>query len=167
MNARVKAIWNLSIGISVLILLFSGFQLFNLQEEMSNLKLNFENEEIGTDKILKKNIEILETNLKKRDEFKFNIEDSPTDLTNVVQFDGFDPRFNRNSKHIYVTAIIGSSRSNMNKAIVLYREDEFTVMKGDSVAGGLITNITTKEVHFEKNGKEFVFYKGLETEILE
>ncbi len=167
MNARVKAIWNLSIGISVLILLFSGFQLFNLQEEISELELNFENEEIGTDKILQKNIEKLETNLKKRDGFKFIIEDSPTDLTNVVQFDGFDPRFNRNSKHIYVTAIIGSSRSNMNWAIVLYREDEFTVMKGDSVAGGLITDITTKEVHFEKSGKEFVFYKGLETEILE
>ena len=114
---------------------------------------------------LQKNIENLETNLKKRDEFSFNIENSPTDLTNVVQFDGYDPRFNRNSKNIYVTAIISSSKSNKNKAIILYRDNEFTLMQGDSIAGGLITEITTTEVKFNKNGSESVFYKGLEKEI--
>ena len=38
-------------------------------------------------------------------------------------------------------------------------------MKGDSIAGGLITEITTTEVKFNKNGSESVFYKGLEKEI--
>ena len=165
MNARMKAIWNLSIALGLVVILFSSYQLYNIQEEINILKLNFENEEIGTDRLLQKNIKNLEANLKKRDEFNFNIENSPTDLTNVVQFDGYDPRFNRNSKNIYVTAIISSSKSNKNKAIILYRDNEFTLMKGDSIAGGLITEITTTEVKFNKNGSESVFYKGLEKEI--
>lgn len=165
MNARVKAIWNLSIGLGIIVILFSTFQLYKLQNEISILKLNFENEEIGTDKILQKNIENLESNLKNRDQFNFKIDNSPTDLTNVVQFDGYDPRFNRNSKNIYVTAIISSSKSKKNRAIILYRDNEFTVMKGDSIGGGLITEITSTIVKYNKDGNEAIFYKGLDNEI--
>ena len=118
MNARMKAIWNLSIALGLVVILFSSYQLYNIQEEINILKLNFENEEIGTDRLLQKNIENLEANLKKRDEFNFNIENSPTDLTNVVQFDGYDPRFNRNSKNIYVTAIISSSNNCVPRLII-------------------------------------------------
>ena len=165
MNARVKAIWNLSIGLGIIVILFSSFQLYNLQNQISILQLNFENQEVGTDKILQKNIANLESNLKNRDEFNFKIDNSPTDLTNVVQFDGYDPRFNRNSKNIYVTAIISSSKSNKNRAIILYRDNEFTVMKGDSIGGGLIIEITSTEVKYNKDGNESIFYKGLDKEI--
>ena len=101
----------------------------------------------------------------KRENYKFVIDESPTELSNVIAFDGFDPRFAGSSKYIYVTAIITSPATNEHKAIVRYRDLEYTVVIGDSIAGGVISSILEKEVEFTKKGKSYNFYKGLDSSI--
>ena len=85
----------------------------------------------------------------------------------ITAFDGYDPRFAGSSKYIYVTAIITSPSTNEHKAIVKYRDMEYTVEAGDSIAGGVISSILEKEVEFNKNGKSYNFYKGLDSSINE
>ena len=54
MNLREKFLWNILVLISVLAFLWNGWNLFTMQLEANNSFLNYENEEVGTDKILEK-----------------------------------------------------------------------------------------------------------------
>ena len=49
-----------------------------------------------------------------------------------------------------------------NLAFIKYKGDDFNVTKGDSIAGGVIKDITDKEVVFEKNKNLKYFYKGID-----
>ena len=167
MNKKSIALWNISIVISLIIistLIYNNYQSYRTTIELWE---DFENQEIGTDKILQNKVKKIENDFIKRENYKFVIDDSPTELSNVIAFDGFDPRFAGSSKYIYVTAIITSPATREHKAIVRYRDMEYTVIAGDSIAGGLITSIEEKEVEFSKNGKSYNFYKGLESSINE
>ena len=82
-------------------------------------------------------------------------------------FDGYDSRFSASSKYIYVTAIVSSPNNDKRIAIVRFRDNEYTVTKGDSIAGGVISSILEQEVEFTKNGKSYNFYKGLDSSINE
>ena len=165
MNKKSIALWKITIIIS----LFITFMLIynNYQSYQTTLELweDFENQEIGTDKILHDKVKKIENDFMKRENYTFVIDDSPTELSNVIAFDGFDPRFAGSSKYIYVTAIITSPSTNKHKAIVKYRDMEYTVEAGDSIAGGVISSILEKEVEFSKNGKSYNFYKGLDASI--
>ncbi len=167
MNKKSIALWNISIIISLIlisILVYNNFQSYQTTIELWE---DFENQEIGTDKILQNKVKKIESDFIKRESYKFVIDDSPTELSNVIAFDGFDPRFAGSSKYIYVTAIISSPATRKHKAIVKYRDMEYTVVAGDSIAGGVITSIQEKEVEFSKNGKSYNFYKGLDSSINE
>jgi len=167
MNKKSIALWNITIIISLVITLMLIYN--NYQSYQMTIKLweDFENQEIGTDKILHDKVKKIENDFMKRENYKFVIDDSPTELSNVIAFDGFDPRFAGSSKYIYVTAIITSPSTNKHKAIVKYRDMEYTVEAGDSIAGGVISSILEKEVEFKKNGKSYNFYKGLDSSINE
>ena len=159
--------WNISIVISLIIISILVYKNYQSYQTTIELWEDFENQEIGTDKILQNKVKKIENDFIKRENHKFVIDDSPTELSNVIAFDGFDPRFAGSSKYIYVTAIITSPATREHKAIVRYRDMEYTVIEGDSIAGGLITSIQEKEVEFSKNGKSYNFYKGLDSSINE
>ena len=167
MNKKSIALWNIAIIISLVSTLMLSYN--NYQSYQMTIKLweDFENQEIGTDKILHDKVKKIENDFMKRENYKFVIDDSPTELSNVIAFDGFDPRFAGSSKYIYVTAIITSPSTNEHKAIVKYRDMEYIVEAGDSIAGGVISSILEQEVEFTKNGKSYNFYKGLDSSINE
>jgi len=167
MNKKSIALWNISIIISVIITIVLIYNNFQSYQVTKNLWKDYENQEIGTDKILKNKVQKIENAFIKRENHKFIIDESPTELSNVIAFDGFDPRFSGNSKYIYVTAIFSFPLTGKRKAIVKYRDIEYTVEEGDSIAGGIITSILEKEVEFSKNEKTYNFYKGLESTINE
>ena len=167
MNKKSLALWNITIIISLVITAFLFYNNYQSYQTTIELWEDFENQEIGTDKILQDKVKKIENDFLKRENYKFVIDDSPTELSNVIAFDGFDPRFAGSSKYIYVTAIITSPATHKHKAIVKYRDMEYTVEAGDSIAGGVITSIMEKEVEFSKNGKSYNFYKGLDSSINE
>ena len=167
MNKKAIALWNITIIISLIITIMLIYNNYLSYQTTVELWEDFENQEIGTDKILQNKVKKIENEFMKRENYKFVIDDSPTELSNVIAFDGFDPRFAGSSKYIYVTAIITSPSTNKHKAIVRYRDMEYTVEAGDSIAGGVISSIQEKEVELNKKGKSYNFYKGLDSSINE
>ena len=92
----------------------------------------------------------LENNYKFRDNLIFNISSDPADLNRVVSIEGSSSGKKR--KSLWVSGIINRGNNN-NIAIMNYKEQSFNVVKGDSVAGGVILDITPTEVIFNKNEK--------------
>ena len=88
---------------------------------------------------------------------KFIMTESPVDLSKVVSV-GIGGSKRR--KKLWVSGIINKSNG-ATMAIISYKDNIYNVQKGDSIAGGLITEITNTEVVFEKNEKIHKYNLGL------
>ena len=150
MNLREKFIWNISLTVASLAILISMFNFFQIGTSANEYYDRFKNEEVGTDKELENKVMNLENNYKFRDNLVFNISSDPADLNRVVSIDGSSSGKKR--KSLWVSGIINRANNN-NIAIMNYKEQAFNVVKGDSVAGGVILDITPTEVIFNKNEK--------------
>jgi hypothetical protein len=150
MNLREKFIWNISLTVASLAILISMFNFFQIGTSANEYYDRFKNEEVGTDKKLENKVMNLENNYKFRDNLIFNISSDPADLNRVVSIEGSSSGKKR--KSLWVSGIINRGNNN-NIAIMNYKEQSFNVVKGDSVAGGVILDITPTEVIFNKNEK--------------
>lgn len=150
MNLREKFIWNLSLAIATIVLILSIYNFFQIGKNANEYYDKFKSEEVGTDKELEKKVSDLENNYKFRDNLAFNISSDPADLNRVVSIEGSSRGKKR--KSLWVSGIINRGNNN-NIAIMNYKDQSFNVVKGDSVAGGVIENITPTEVIFNKNDK--------------
>ena len=150
MNLREKFIWNISLTVASLAILISMFNFFQIGTSANEYYDRFKNEEVGTDKELENKVMNLENNYKFRDNLVFNITSDPADLNRVVSIEGSSSGKKR--KSLWVSGIINRGNNN-NIAIMNYKEQSFNVVKGDSVAGGVILDITPTEVIFNKNEK--------------
>jgi hypothetical protein len=150
MNLREKFIWNISLTVASLAILISMFNFFQIGTSANEYYDRFKNEEVGTDKELENKVMNLENNYKFRDNLVFNISSDPADLNRVVSIEGSSSGKKR--KSLWVSGIINRGNNN-NIAIMNYKEQSFNVVKGDSVAGGVILDITPTEVIFNKNEK--------------
>ena len=150
MNLREKFIWNLSLAIATIVLILSTYNFFQLRSSANEYYNKFKNEEVGTDKELENKVSDLENNYKFRDNLVFNISSDPADLNRVVSVEGSSRGKKRRS--LWVSGIINRGNNN-NIAIMNYKDQSFNVVKGDSVAGGVIEDITPTEVIFNKNDK--------------
>ena len=126
------------------------FNFFQIGTSANEYYDRFKNEEVGTDKELENKVMNLENNYKFRDNLVFNISSDPADLNRVVSIEGSSSGKKR--KSLWVSGIINRGNNN-NIAIMNYKEQSFNVVKGDSVAGGVIVDITPTEVIFNKNEK--------------
>ncbi len=156
MNLRLKFFWNLLTVLSVIFVLYTGIQLYKMYQEKIDLWERFNSEEIGTDKAFRNQVVMLESNLELREKAKFVIDVIPTNLGNVVAFEGSDFRFSHQSQRIRVTQIV-QPKGELPVANIQYRGEFFNLVQGDSIAGGLITSITKKELIFEKDGQLIIF----------
>ena len=150
MNLREKFIWNISLTVASFAALISMFNFFQIGTSANEYYDKFKNEEVGTDKELENKVMNLENNYKFRDNLVFNISSDPADLNRVVSIEGSSSGKKR--KSLWVSGIINRGNNN-NIAIMNYKEQSFNVVKGDSVAGGVILDITPTEVIFNKNEK--------------
>ena len=160
MNLKDKFIWNLAIIISTLALLWSGWNLYNLNTEASILYYKFTNDKDskGVDSILESKVLELEEKYTYRDNMKFKINADPADLNRVISLDGGTGSKKR--KSLYADGIINRGNGRFI-AIMNFKDNYHNVEKGDSLAGGLITEITSTEVVFTKNDKEYIFSLSL------
>ena len=78
------------IAVASLSILINVYSLYNMNNTIIKLQTNYEDEEIGTDKILQTKVERLESSLIAKKEFKFKMKENPSDLSSVINFDGFE-----------------------------------------------------------------------------
>ena len=150
MNLREKFTWNLSLAIATIVSILSIYNFFEMGSDANEYYNKFRNEEVGTDKELENKVLDLENNYKFRDNLVFNISSDPADLNRVISVDGSPGGKKR--KSLWVSGIINRGNNN-NIAIMNYKDQSFNIVKGDSVAGGVIVDITPTEVIFNKNDK--------------
>ena len=125
--------------------------------------LKYKNEEVGTDKNLENKVAELEQIYKERSSMKFVMTENPVDLNNVISMSLLSG--NKRKKNLWVSGILSSSNGNPPTAFINYKETEYSVVKGDSIAGGIIDDITTTEVVFKKNDKIYTYYLGIDQDI--
>tara|TARA_B100001750_G_C15200404_1_gene443248 strand:+ start:147 stop:545 length:399 start_codon:yes stop_codon:yes gene_type:complete len=113
----------------------------------------FENEQVGTDKDLENKVSNLENIYIERDAVEFIMADNPVDLTRVLSADGSTKK---RRKNIWVSGIINRANDNP-MALINVKDKTYNIVKGDSIAGGVILDITATEVTFEKNNKISIF----------
>ncbi|MDB4859416.1 hypothetical protein OAH62_00875 [Candidatus Marinimicrobia bacterium] len=150
MNLREKFTWNISLTIAALASIISIYNFFQIGSNANDFYDKFNSEEVGTDRELEKKVTDLEKNYKFRDNLVFNISSDPADLNRVVSIEGSSRGKKR--KSLWVSGIINRGGKD-NIAIMNYKEQSFNVIKGDSVAGGVILDISPTEVTFNKNDK--------------
>jgi len=157
MNLKDKFIWNLAIGISSFAIIWSAWNLYLLHIDTAKLYSKFlsDSKNIGTDDDLESKVLELENNYKYRDNMQFKISSDPADLNRVISLDGRDGSKKR--KSLYATSLYTNGKG-QSSATMHFKDQKFEgVVKGDSLAGGLVTKITPTEIFFTKNDKEYIF----------
>tara|TARA_Y100000590_G_scaffold11738_1_gene14352 strand:+ start:257 stop:751 length:495 start_codon:yes stop_codon:yes gene_type:complete len=163
MNLRDKFIWNLVLFISLAAIAWNIWGLISMNSKTNISIQKYKNEEVGTDKNLESKVAELENIYKGRESMKFVMLENPVDLNNVVSMGSFSGTKRKGS--LWVSGIISSSKGTPPSAIIRYKEQEYLVEKGDSIAGGIIEDITTTEVVFKKNDKIYTYYRGIDQDI--
>ena len=153
MNLREKFFWNISIIICILALCWNLWHLYGMSTETRKNVSKFENEQVGTDKDLENKVSNLENIYIERDAVEFIMADNPVDLTRVLSADGSTKK---RRKNIWVSGIINRANDNP-MALINVKDKTYNIVKGDSIAGGVILDITATEVTFEKNNKISIF----------
>jgi len=158
MNLKEKFIWNLAVTISFISLVWIFWTLANKNIEANEFKDNFikDKNEFGSDEDFENKVNKLEHKYHERDLMLFNISDDPADLNRVIAFDQIS---GKKRKNLWVSGII--ERNDKRIAIMNYKDKSFNVSKGDSVAGGIILDITSTIVKFEKNNQLYTFNLSL------
>mgnify|MGYP001223535070 FL=1 len=159
MNLRDKFFWNISILVCVVALLWNLWHLYNMSSETRKNISKFENEQVGTDLDLENKVSKLESIYLERDAIQFIMAENPVDLTRVMSSGGSS---NKRRKSIYVSGIINRANDSP-MALMNVKDKTYNVVKGDSIAGGVIVNITATEVTFEKNNKISTFDLGVKS----
>ena len=159
MNLRDKFLWNFGILFAFLALAWNTWNLYNMNAISADSLSKFKNEQVGTDNELEKKVAELEKIYLDRDVMKFILGDNPVDLNRVISVDGIYNSKRR--KNLWVSGIIDRNDNTPPMALINYKDKIFNVIKGDSIAGGIILNITTTEVVFKKNEKLHTYNLGL------
>ena len=154
MNNRHKTIWVLLIIFALVSIIVATVKLVPTNEKWKRAKDRAANIQFGTDKELESVIEYLEIRIKEREKYEFVLEEEPMRLTNVLYLtdaQGRSLRY-RNRGKLRVTHIIDGIQQ---YAGISYKDKNFTVVVGDSIAGGEVTWIDPNEVVIIKGDKEF------------
>ena len=158
MNLREKFIWNAIIGLSLILLAWNGWNLYNKHSKVSNAYQKYKNEKVGSDKELQDMVVELENNLNTRQTLKFKAKENPLDLTRVISLDGNYSSFKQG-----IDCNMAWSNDNGGfTAVCNYKSKRFEVIKGDSIGGGVVTDITPTKVFIEKDEQILMFNFGLD-----
>ena len=155
MNNRNKTIWVILVILSVISIGTSSIKLYPLNEKWEAAKKRADNLQFGADDQLEGVIDFLEKRLKERNAFDFTLEKEPLRLTNVLYLTDTQGRMlrYRNKNKLRVTHIIDGTSTQY--AGIQYRGVNYTVVIGDSVAGGEIVWIDADEVVIVKGEAEY------------
>ena len=158
MKKREIILWQIVVVISCLAILANIYILYNMNGTIVRLQNNFNNEEIGTDKNLQNKVERLESSLIEKKEFKFKMKDNPSDLSSVIDFDGFESM--GMYKHFKLENIWFSKRRNKYMAELKIESGTNYYTVNDTISGGIIMDIFEKSLKFVKDNEEFIYEVG-------
>ena len=158
MNLRDKFLWNGGLLLSALVISWSTWQLYITNVLSNDLLSNYNNEQVGTDKELEEKVLELESLYLQRDALKFTMADNPVDLNKVISLEGSGNSKRR--KSLWVSGIINRGNDEP-MALMSFKDKTYNVVKGDSIAGGVIEDISSTEVVFKKNNKLFTYNLGI------
>jgi len=158
MNLREKFFWNAVLSVSIIILLWNIWILFNQHQSASTFLTKYKNEKVGTDKELEAMVKNLEANLQKRQKLKFKIKNNPVDLTKVIAVDGIAS--NKGQKGIDCSTA-WSNLDGSFTALCNYKAKRYQVSMGDSIGGGIVKTITNTSVTISKDEQLITFDFGL------
>mgnify|MGYP006865006033 CR=1 FL=1 len=155
MNNRNKTIWVILVVLSIVSIAVAGFTIYPKNEKYDRAKYRAENLQFGTDEELEGVIDFLEDRLKERNAFDFKLESEPLRLTNVLYLTDASGKMlrYRNKNKLRVTHIIDGI--NQVYAGIQYRGGNYTVVVGDSIAGGEVVWIDPDEVVIVKGNSEY------------
>ncbi len=162
MNLRDKFLWNGAILLSMLTIAWTSWQLYTTNIKSKELLSNYNNEEVGTDEELEKKVLELENIYLKRDAMKFTMSDNPVNLNKVISLEGSNNSKRR--KNLWVSGIINRG-NDTPMALINFKDQTYNVTKGDSIAGGIIVDISNTEVIFRKNSKLYTYNLGINNNI--
>ena len=154
MNLKEKFIWNLTLVVSIFVLIWNIWIIIDKNSDANKFyeKYNIDSNEVGTDNEFGSKVAELEKKYHERDLMSFNISSDPADLNRVVMVDQIS---GKKRKNLWVSGIIEGKERHI--AIMNYKDKSFNVSRGDSVAGGIILDITSTIVTFEKNDQLYTF----------
>ena len=158
MNLREKFFWNAVVSVSIIILLWNIWKLFDQHQSASTFLKKYKNEKVGTDKELEAMVKNLEANLQRRQKLKFRIKDNPVDLTKVIAVDGIAS--NKGQKGINCNSAWSNDNGSFT-ALCNYKTNRYQVVVGDSIGGGVVKTITNTSVTISKNKELITFDFGL------
>jgi Tfp pilus assembly protein PilP len=165
-NKRHQTIWILLVVLTLIAIGATSYQMYPVYRKWERAKQRSQQVQFGTDQELESIIEFLENRLKARSEYQFKLEAEPLRLTNVLYLtDASGRRLTyRNRGKLRVTAVfLGGSQP---QAIIRYKDKNYTVAVGDSVAQGEVVWIDDEEVVIVSGDKE-IHYPVAQPEIEE
>ncbi len=158
MTKRENLLWQVILVIAFISIIYNAFFSYQLYEESASLWNNYNNEEIGTDRRLQEKVQKLEASLQNKKDFIFKMKKNPSDLSSVIDFEGIDAIGNR---HFKIETIYYSGKEKQFKAFVTAQVSgqpiSYNIAKDDSVASGLIKEITHDKIIFEKEDEIFEY----------
>ncbi len=143
-------------GLSTVFILYTGYQLYLRFVETNQLWVEFRSEEIGTDSAFQRQVSNLESSLQNREDARFIIDQIPTDLSNVIVLEGLEFAFSGTGRRIRVTQIV-QTEGGPPTANIHYRGQYFNMVEGDSIAGGVISSLSKKELVFQKDEQTIIY----------
>ena len=158
MNKRENLLWQIVLIIALFAIIYNGYILYNMNNELTSLWVKYEKEDIGTDKKLQNKVERLEKSLQNKKEFKFKMKRNPSDLSAVINFEGLNSM--GIFRHFKLQSIWYSKRRGKYMAQLETSTASNYYSESDTLVGGIIKKITDEAVIFEKDGEIFKYEQG-------
>jgi len=158
MNKRENLLWQIVLVIALFAIIYNGYILYNMNNELISLWEKHEREEIGTDKKLQNKVERLEKSLQDKKEFKFKMKQNPSDLSAVIDFEGLNAM--GIFRHFKLQSIWYSKKRGKYMAQLETATTSNYYSENDTLAGGVIEKITEGAVIFKKDGETFKYEQG-------
>ena len=157
MDKRTIFIWNGILVVSFLIIIFYTYKIYNLNEQKNRLWNTYLTDQVGTDEKLQKKVNDLEKTYKDRKQFKFRMKKNPVDLSNVINFEGFDFNFGGSSFKAIKLLHITQTENSIPLATVKFKNNYHNLFEGYTLGGGKIITVTKTEMQYKKDGEIYSF----------
>ena len=157
MDKRTIFIWNGILIVSALVIIFYAYKIYNINEQKNHLWNTYLSDQVGTDERLQKKVNDLEKTYKDRKQFKFRMKKNPVDLSNVINFEGFDFNFGGSSFKAIKLLHITQTENSIPLATVKFKNNYHNLFEGDTLGGGKVILVTKTEMKYEKDDEIYSF----------
>ena len=156
MNLRAILLWKILIGISLIVIAWWAWNPIYENYDNYNDETKNKTSDKGLGNKKAKQIKDLEQKLQGKKDNQFIIANNPTALSRVVRIKGLEDEF-QTSNNIIKTLVVYGKTPNL-KAKVLYNGIRYTVLEGDTIAGGIIKVIDDEKLIFVKDTIQHIHY---------